>query len=97
MEEQEKSLQEQITQALGDETLPVIYFNGFANTAGSGDVVIVLMRHNKPVAILNLSHSVAKSLAARLSDVISTLEQRTGNIIMSADDMYQKLTESGSK
>ena|SRR5688572_26237371 len=93
MEEQEKNLQSQIMEALQDETLPVIYFNGFVNTIGSGDVLIILKRHEKPVAVLNVSYSVAKSMATKLGGIIASFEQKIGNVIMTTDEINQKIKE----
>jgi hypothetical protein len=44
-----------IADALDDDSIPTLYFNGFINSIGTGDVLIVLRRHNKPIAKLHVS------------------------------------------
>lgn len=65
--------------------IPNIYFNGFANTIGSGDVLIVLENNGKPVATLNTSFTVAKTLVAKLNATLQHLETVTKNKIMTTD------------
>ena len=89
----QEELQKQIKDALEDESLPNIYFNGFVNTIGSGDVLIVLKRHEKPVAILNVSHSVAKTFAEKLGGVLASFEQDVNVPIMTTDEINQKIKE----
>ena len=83
----------QIESVLEDKELPTIYFNGFITTVGTGDVLIILRQQNKPVAILNTSYTVAKTLAEKLGGGIAVLEQRTGNTIMTTEDLGAKLAE----
>lgn len=81
-----------IEQAINSD-VPKIYFNGFGNALGSGDVVIVLQCNNKPVAVLNASYTVTKTLAIKLAELISNLERETGNTIMTTFDVDSKLQE----
>lgn len=80
-------VQRAIAEALENEELPRIYFNGFSTALGSADVLIVLNQQGKPVAILNASYTVAKTLAAKLGAVIATLEEISGNTIMTTDEI----------
>jgi hypothetical protein len=72
----EKPSQEQVTQerlARGmDVSVPQIYFNGFVSTMSSGDVLTVLERNGKPVVVLNMSYTVAKTLAISLGQLVSS-------------------------
>jgi hypothetical protein len=70
-----------------------IYFNSFVSSIGSGDILIVLERHGKPVAILNTSYTVAKTFALKLAQLIGNLEGLTGNTIMTTDDVAAKLAK----
>jgi antitoxin (DNA-binding transcriptional repressor) of toxin-antitoxin stability system len=82
----------QLTQeAITDQTVPDIHFNGFVNGIGQGDVLIVLTRHGRPVAKLSASYTVAKTLAQKLGQVIAHLELQTGNTIMTVDDIEKAL------
>lgn len=80
-------LDEQITQVLSDDTIPEIHFNGFINALGQGDTLIILTRHGRPVARLTASYTVAKTLAKKLAEMIVGLEQNTGNVIMTTDEI----------
>ena len=69
-----------------------IYFNSVVNSIGSGDILMVLERNGKPVATLNTSYTVAKTLALKLAQLIGNLEESTGNTIMTTDDVEAKLS-----
>lgn len=86
---------QEIKNALENKELFSLYFNGFTASIGSGDVLIVLKQQDVPVLILNVSHTVAKTLAVKLGEIMSTFEQRTGSIVMTTDDLRDKLIESG--
>lgn len=74
-----------------------IYFNGFANSLGLGDVLISLERNGKPVAILNTSYTVAKTLAIKLNDLIRTLENNTDTSIMTTDKIASSVLHKGKE
>jgi hypothetical protein len=87
METEKRGVSERIDRALKDEEVPRIYFNGFANTIGTGDTLVVLEWNNRPVAILSTSHTVAKTLAEKLAGSIAFLEKKTDVVIMTTDDI----------
>lgn len=73
--------------------IPHIYFNGFAVAIGAGDLTMVLERNNVPVATLNLSFTEAKTLAQKLGGLVALLEEKSGNTIMTTDDIGSYLLE----
>jgi hypothetical protein len=73
---------------------PTIYFNGYANILGTGDVLMMLHRNGKPTAVLNASYTVAKSLSISLSEIVRTLETRSGNAIMTTKEVEDHLSKS---
>ncbi len=77
-----------------DPHTPDFYFNGFTVNVGTGDVTIVLQKRNEPVAVLQTSFTVAKSLAEGLGFVIAELEKATGNEIMTTSFVETKLQEA---
>lgn len=83
----------EISDALNNKDLPNIYFNGFIQSIGTGDIAIVIKRNNNPVALLNTSYTVAKTFAQKLNDLISRLEFKTSNTIMTTEDISKKLLE----
>ncbi|MFP4502928.1 MAG: hypothetical protein ACLFTT_18190 [Candidatus Hydrogenedentota bacterium] len=95
MSEEEKLEQEAIA-VTSSEDVPAVYFNGFINSLSNGDVMIILKRNNRPVAVLNASYTVAKSLAQKLSQTIAYLEDATGNPIMTTDTVRSDL-EKGAQ
>jgi hypothetical protein len=73
--------------------IPEIYFNGFSISLGTGDILLVLNRNNKPVAALQASYTLAKTLAKSLTEIIEELERRTGNDIMTTHHVARRLLE----
>jgi hypothetical protein len=81
--------------------IPQIYFNGFLSALTTGDVQLVLERNGVPVAVLNVSYTVAKTLGVAIGALISNLEGATKRTIMTSSDIQQALTggedNAGSK
>jgi hypothetical protein len=88
----QEKLKEVIQKAI-ESNIETIYFNGFTNSVGVGDVVIVLHRNGKPIAILNASYTVAKSLAIKLNELIGFLESKTDQKMLTTDQVEQHLME----
>ncbi len=97
MDNTEKDLQERIQKALDNKEIPNIHFNGFVTSLGTGDVLIVLERNGRPIALLNTSYTTAKSLVEKLGGLITVLEQKTGNTIMTIDEITAKMGEKDKK
>jgi len=91
MEDNFKVLREQIDRAMADKEIPQIYFNGFIVSSGSADVTVVLQRNNRPVAILNTSYTVAKTLITNLGNLIANFENVTEKPIMTTSEIDEKI------
>lgn len=89
-------LQETLEKALEDDSVSKIYANGFVTATGHGDIMVLLQRNGKHVSVLNLSFSVAKTLALSLGKTIQDLEQKTEKDIMTTFDI-QKALGKGEK
>lgn len=74
----EQSISNDISEIYKDKDLLRIYFNGFLSTVTTGDMLVVLKQNDVPVAVLNLSHTVAKSLAQSIGTSIVGLEDAIG-------------------
>lgn len=74
--------------------IPKINFNGIITTLGTGDIMVVLERNAQPVAVLNTSYTVAKTLSVMLGNVIAQLEERSGHTIMTTKEIEQLLEKS---
>lgn len=72
--------------------VPKIYFNGFVNGFGTGDVTCVLERNGLPVGILNMSYTVAKTLSTSLAQLISGLESASEQTIMTTHEIEHFVT-----
>ena len=84
---------ERLKAALASRDIPHIYANGFMNALSDADIVVMLERDNSPVAILNMSYTTAKSLAEKLSHLISAFEKNSGQTIMTSDDVNKALSQ----
>ncbi len=96
-EEVKKKLEKKFNEALENPEIQRIYANGFVNAMGVGDIMILLQNSKKPIAVLNLSYTVAKTLAIKLGALISQLEDSTGNTIMTTDDIEKSLSKGVNK
>ena len=92
-----KNVQKALDEAVSDDTVVKIYANGFIVACGQGDVIVLLQKNGKPVSILNLSFSVAKTLALSLGKTIKDLENRTEKNIMTTFDIKKALSLDGKE
>lgn len=69
------TVQDLLASANRDPEVPKVYCNGFVNAVGPGDITTMLLRNDRPVAVLNMSFTVAKTLAEMLGRAIADLEQ----------------------
>jgi hypothetical protein len=71
-----------------------IYFNGFAISITPSDVMIVLQNNQEPVAVLNTSHSIAKTLITKLGSLINSYTKDSGIQVYTLDEIQKKLQQS---
>lgn len=88
-----KDITEIMNSAITDPNVPKIYANGFATGVGNGDTLIVLQQNSRPVAVLNLSFTVAKTLALKLGNVIKGVEDKANTVILTTDDFSAVFSE----
>ena len=69
--------------------LPTYYVNGFVNGLSPSDVITVLERNGQPVAILNMSYTLAKSLAQGLGGVVADLESKAGRPMLTTKEIEE--------
>ena len=82
-----KPVEEFFKEALNNPEVPKIYANGFTSGLGAGDVTLIFQLSQKPIAMLNMSFTLAKTLSQKLSKMILELEHDTGNTIMTTDEI----------
>lgn len=83
-----------ISQALENEDIPHIYFNGFTATISPNDMVLVLKKNNKAVAVLNTTHVMAKTMVELMGKLVAEFEDRTETVIMTNNQLQEKLDAS---
>jgi len=87
-------LNKKIKEAVEDETVHSFYVNGFINAYYTSDIIIVFTKNRKNEVIINMSYTLAKSLAERLTRLITAFEKRTAHEIMTTDYITGKIQES---
>lgn len=88
---------EERVEAANRAEIPHLYFSGFMCSLSNADVILVGERAGVPVATVNLSFTIAKTLAASLANVVSTLEEKMGREIMTTHDIDKRMSEDKSK
>lgn len=73
------------------------YFNGFTISISPPDFVIILQNNNEPIAYLNTTHSVAKTLAVKISGILSDFEKSTKHKIPTLDDLKEEIKKKDAK
>jgi hypothetical protein len=78
--------------------IPQLHANGFVNTlSAAGDIMTVFERAGVPVATLTMSYSIAKTLATSLLAVVTLLEERTRQAVLTTHELEKLLTEKKSE
>ena len=66
-----------LQQAVARDDVPKIYANGFGVGLTNADIIIIFQRFGpNPVAVVNLSYTLAKTLAQRLGALVSEFEAK---------------------
>ena len=77
--------------ARSDPSIPKIYANGFAVGLTNADVTIVLQLSGQPVALLNISFTLAKTLAQKVGGVVSAFEEAIQQNLVTTDEVSKAL------
>jgi hypothetical protein len=78
-----------VTEAIESEEVIKIYANGFANFFTNSDIGLIFSRNNKPIALLNISLTLAKTLAEKLGQMIHDFEKNTDGKILTTSDIEE--------
>ncbi|PZV13428.1 MAG: hypothetical protein DCF20_15470 [Pseudanabaena sp.] len=70
-----------------------IYANGFYTAVSPVDVVVGLTRNGQNTAVLNLSFSLAKTLAFNLLEVVEDFEEKLGIEFPTLDKIFEHFNE----
>ena len=82
-----------LNSAISDSEIPKIYANGFVTGIGNGDSFIMLQLNANPVAVLNLSFTVAKTLALKLGNLIKNVEDKANTVILTTENLSEILAK----
>lgn len=58
------------------DTTQEVYTNGFQIAFGNADVIVTFQRNGRPVQIMNMSFTLAKTLSQLLGNVIDQIETK---------------------
>lgn len=94
MTEDQSAITAKEFEALVGVDVPSFYFNGFQNGAGNSDVTSVLQKNGRPVCVLNMSFTTAKTLSVLLGQLIAQIEAETGQEIMTTHRIGAAMSES---
>lgn len=83
--------EDKFSTAIQNSEIPKLYANGVLVGTGLSDVLLILEQNGQSIATLNLSYTMAKTLAIELSSAISTLEKQSDNTIMTFNDVQRFL------
>jgi hypothetical protein len=86
--------------AMADPSAARIYANGFTLGLTNADVFIVLQMFGRPIGIVNVSYTLAKTLSQKLEKLVSDWEAKTGHKIETTDTIdraFAALPEPSSK
>ena len=88
-----KSEEEVFRKVVNDPTIPRFYANQSYNVNTGRDLSILLLNNNVPVAVLNLSFNMAKTLALQIGELIRDFEDTTNTqilTILEIDESFKK-------
>ncbi len=94
--EEAQRIQKTIGGALNDPTLPRRYTNGFHVGQSASDVFLVHLLGGQPTEVQYMSFNTAKTLLLHLQELITNIEKRTSQEILSQEQVH-KLMESGDQ
>jgi hypothetical protein len=84
---------DEINNAMVNPDVPKMYANGFSCALGASDIAVLFKIGSQPIAITNLSYTTAKTLSIKLQDLITVLETKSQNTIMTTDDLKGYLSK----
>ena len=90
---QKDQLNSTVTSILRSGDISHLYANGFITALGNGDVVLILQRNAAPVAVINLSYTVAKTLVQKLGQIIEDFEKNAEHKIMTTEVVDKALAK----
>jgi hypothetical protein len=72
------------------ENAPNLYVNGFVNGLGATDAYIVFQTNGQSTLVMNMSLSLAKTLAQSLTAQVERFEQQTGQTVLTMQQLNSR-------
>lgn len=70
-----------------------IYTNGFSLGLGNADTYFILLNNGQPVAVVNMSYTLAKTLHQRVGQMIAEFETRVERPMLTTDEIDRVFQE----
>jgi hypothetical protein len=80
-------LEQAFTQAQQDPQVLKLYVNGFGIALSNADMSILLQLAGKPIGIMYLSYTMAKTLHERLGQVVRDFEAQSDQKLLTTDQV----------
>jgi len=90
-------LETNISKLQEEPNIQKIYTNAVIVFRSNSDVGIVCYLNGKPTAMFNMSFTLAKTLAQKIGQVITDLEEKTGTAIMTTSEIDKKMYTASEK
>jgi hypothetical protein len=81
------ALEQAFTLAQQDPQVLKLYANGFAIALSNADMSVLLQLSGKPVGIMYLSYTMAKTLHERLGQVVRDFEDQSKQKLLTTDEV----------
>ena len=93
-EDELAAMQKMVQEAIASEQVVNLYGNGFVCLNSNADMIIIMQKNQRPIAVINLSYTTAKTLSEKLGQMVRDFEKTTGNTIMTIGVINEKLKGS---
>jgi hypothetical protein len=70
-----------------------LYANGFSLGLSNADVFIILQKFGRPIGVVNLSYTLAKTLSVKLTGLVSDWEKNTKRDLATTDDIERAFSK----
>ena len=73
--------------AMADPSTARLYANGFTLGLTNADAYIILQQFGRPIAVVNMSYTLTKTLSEKLQKMVADWEAKTGETLQTTDSI----------
>lgn len=95
--EEIQQIEQMISAAVHDPAVPKLYVNGFHLGQTASDIFVVMLLAGKPAGVQYMSFTAAKTLMMNLQQVVGNIEAKTGQPILTMDEVQLRMTTGDKK